>query len=845
MSDKQVTPSSGSEDRDIGRKYDFAAVESRWQRYWLEHKTFKTLEDPSRPKAYVLDMFPYPSGAGLHVGHPEGYTATDIYSRFLRMRGFDVLHPMGWDAFGLPAEQYAIQTGTHPALTTRTNVDTFRKQIRSLGFCYDWEREVDTTDPGYYRWTQWIFLQLFHRGLAYQAEIPVNWCPALGTVLANEEVIDGRSERGSHPVERRPMRQWMLKITAYAERLLQSVDTLDWPEGIKAMQRNWIGRSQGAEVEFSVQNQADHRLRVFTTRPDTLFGATYVVVAPEHPLLTALTTPEQQDAVQGYAQLARRKSDRDRQDAGKEKTGVFTGGYAINPINGQPVPIWVADYVLGGYGTGAIMAVPAHDERDFAFATRFGLPIQVVVSPDGKPFAETLTAAYVEEGIALNSGPYDGLSTGTFKQRITDDLQARNIGTLQVNYKLRDWVFSRQRYWGEPIPIYYPVLDAEGLGSPQAVDDALRAGQARIDYLTPLAVQESELPLVLPDTQDFQPTGNAEPPLARCLDWRFFQRQGQWYARETNTMPQWAGSCWYYLRYLDPHNDQALADPQRIARWLPVDLYVGGAEHAVLHLLYARFWHKVLYDCGVVPCDEPFQRLINQGMILGEDNEKMSKSRGNVVNPDTILQAYGADAFRLYEMFMGPLEQVKPWATQGLHGTRRFLTRLYNLFEKPIVEVAASDEVLRVQHKLVQKVTEDTQHLRFNTAIAAMMGALNECVHLTELPRSLAEAFALCLAPYAPHLAEQLWVERLGQEASVSRQNWPDFDPALCVADLLQVPVQVGGKLRAKLAVARGTSKEELERLAMAEPAVLKWSEGKQIVKVIAVQDRMVSVVLA
>ncbi len=855
---------AAAENHDRGQiRYDFATVEAKWQAHWLANKTFATRLLAGAPKAYVLDMFPYPSGAGLHVGHPEGYTATDIYSRFLRAKGTNVLHPMGWDAFGLPAEQYAIQTGTHPAQTTQLNIATFRRQIQALGFSYDWDREVDTTDQAYYKWTQWIFLQLFKRGLAYQAEIPVNWCPALGTVLANEEVIDGKSERGSHPVVRQPMRQWMLKITAYAERLLQSVDALDWPEGIKAMQRNWIGKSEGAEVDFEIDNNLG-KLRIYTTRPDTLFGATYMVVAPEHPLLESLTTPDQSHHVAAYCLAAKYKSERDRQDDSKEKTGVFTGRFAINPVNGAKIPIWTADYVLSTYGTGAIMAVPAHDERDFEFATKFQLPIVAVLSPNGAPLPEQ-DAAFEGEGIAYNSGDYNGLPTATFKRKISEDLERRGIGKRHVNYKLRDWVFSRQRYWGEPIPIYYPIVGANsplrldaalqdvalfqhlGLGTSTTPHEALHAfvaeGLFRIDYAQPIAVEESDLPLILPETADFLPTGDAEPPLSKCLDWRYFHRNGQWYARETNTMPQWAGSCWYYIRYLDPRNPDALASKEAIAHWLPVDLYVGGAEHAVLHLLYARFWHKVLYDCGVVPSDEPFQRLINQGMILGEDNEKMSKSRGNVINPDSILAEFGADAFRLYEMFMGPLEQVKPWATAGLHGTRRFLARLHTLFDKSIVDGPTDEATLRIQHKLVQKVSEDTQNLRFNTAIAAMMTALNDLVKLTELPRSLAETLAIVLAPYAPHLAEELW-EKLGRAPSVCLQPWPTFDPALCVAETIELPVQVNGKLRGKLVVSPQTPQVELQALALAQVSVQKWLEGKEIVKIIVVPARMVSIVV-
>ena len=830
-------------------RYDFAGVEAKWQAFWLANKTFATQTRPGHKKAYVLDMFPYPSGAGLHVGHPEGYTATDIYSRFLRMTGHDVLHPMGWDAFGLPAEQYAIQTGTHPVVTTQVNINTFRRQIQALGFSYDWDREVDTTDPTYYKWTQWIFLQLYKKGLAYQAEIPVNWCPALGTVLANEEVIDGKSERGNHPVVRMPMRQWMLKITAYGDELLNSVDDLDWPEGIKAMQRNWIGRSEGAEVDFAVENGGG-TLRVFTTRPDTLFGATYMVIAPEHALVDTLTTPEQRAAVQAYVEGARHKSERDRTADTKEKTGVFTGSYALNPVNGARVPVWIADYVLGGYGTGAIMAVPAHDERDFAFARQFGLPIVQVVSADGSLWSEVPGEALTAQGVAVNSGAFDGLPTAECKRQVTDWLTSRGIGEKKVNFKLRDWVFSRQRYWGEPIPVFYPVVSAvdgaplvEAGLTPDNVAELLAQGSWQVQYSAGQPVPESELPLMLPETDDFQPTGNAEPPLAKCHAWRYFHQNGQWFARETNTMPQWAGSCWYYLRYIDPRNPDALASPEALAHWLPVDLYVGGAEHAVLHLLYARFWHKVLYDCGVVHTKEPFQRLINQGMILGEDGEKMSKSRGNVINPDDVLRDNGADTFRLYEMFMGPLEQVKPWSTRDIVGSKRFLSRVWALLEKPVTDDAPDAAVLRVQHRLVKKVTEDSQTLRFNTAISAMMIALNELGSLPALPRQTAEAFVLVLAPYAPHMAEELW-EKLGHAPSVGLQPWPTFDEALCVDDTAEIPVQVNGKLRGKLVVKKDTPADELVRLALADEGVRKWTDGKEIVKVIPVVGRMVSVVV-
>ncbi|MDH3729486.1 MAG: leucine--tRNA ligase, partial [Myxococcales bacterium] len=647
-------------------RYDPAAIEPKWQAYWDEHDTFRTLDGTNAPKTYILDMFPYPSGSGLHVGHPEGYTATDIVARYRRARGYAVLHPMGWDAFGLPAEQHAIVTGTHPRETTAENIETFKRQLKMLGFSYDWSREIDTTAPDYVRWTQWIFLKLFERGLAYQNEVPVNWCPALGTVLANEEVINGLSERGGHPVERVPLRQWVLKITAYADRLLEDLGLVDWPNSTRIMQQEWIGRSEGAEVQFDVAGH-DAVIDIFTTRPDTLFGATFMVLAPEHPLVERITTEERRSEVEAYVEQARNKSERDRQ-ARKDKTGVFIGGFAINPVNNEEVPIYIADYVLWGYGTGAIMAVPAHDERDFEFAKTHGIPIIEVVSKSGQPRSAPLEEAMVAPGIAVNSDKYDGLTSADFKKRITEDLEGAGKGTARVEYKLRDWVFSRQRYWGEPIPIYFPV---ETEGDPRA------GAEFTIRYDQPIAVEESELPLQLPELEDYKPGDDPAGVLARAADWRFFDRDGQWYARETNTMPQWAGSCWYYLRFLDPDNADALCSPEAAKRWLPVDLYVGGAEHAVLHLLYARFWHKVLYDAGVVPVKEPFAKLIHQGMILGEGGQKMSKSRGNVVNPDDIVGEFGADAMRVYEMFMGPLEATKPWSTSSIAGVRRFLDRAH------------------------------------------------------------------------------------------------------------------------------------------------------------------------
>ncbi len=834
-------PAEGDAAVPADERFDFAAIDPKWQRFWVEEKTFKAVLDPDKTeRAYVLDMFPYPSGAGLHVGHPEGYTATDIYSRYLRHTGVNVLHPMGWDAFGLPAEQYAIKTGTHPRETTKKNVANFRRQIQALGFSYDWDREVDTTDPAYFRWTQWIFLKLFERGLAYQSEVPVNWCPKLGTVLANEEVIDGLSERGGHPVVRRPMRQWMLAITAYAEELLQGVDNLDWAEGIKAMQRNWIGRSEGAEVDFKVDGH-DLSIRVFTTRPDTLFGATYMVVAPEHELLSTIATEERRAEVEAYAATAARKSERDRQDDRKEKTGVFTGAYAVNPVNGAKIPVWTADYVLGGYGTGAIMAVPGHDTRDFAFATAFELPIvRVVCAEDGDP-SEPLDEAFTQHGVACNSGEFDGMRTDIFKHRIAEWLADKGLGETKVNYKLRDWVFSRQRYWGEPIPIFYPCFPGEG--ADRELWDPRRGDAVTIDYTTPLPVPYDQLPLELPETADYKPNEDGEPPLARCLDWRFFQDDdGNWFARETNTMPQWAGSCWYYLRFTDPDCTTDLASFEALDYWPPVSLYVGGAEHAVLHLLYARFWHKVLFDMGVVPTDEPFPRLVNQGMILGEDGEKMSKSRGNVINPDDMLTEFGTDAFRLYEMFMGPLEKVKPWQMAGMHGTRRFLYRMWSLYQKPISDAALPDEVASVLHGLIKKVTDDTANLRFNTGIAAMMEALNDLLKVDVLHREVAETLVLLLSPYAPHIAEELWL-RLGHAPSVSQEPWPTWDEAKLVKASYLLPVMVNGKVRAKLEVPSDSDEATLEALALADARIVKWTEGKVVRKVIVKPGRMVSVV--
>ena len=1011
--------------------YHPKVVEPRWQQVWEENKTFKTPDDSPKPRYYILDMFPYPSGAGLHVGHPEGYTATDILARYKRMLGFNVLHPMGWDAFGLPAEQYAIQTGTHPRTTTQNNITTFRRQIKMLGFSYDWDREVDTTDPNYFKWTQWIFLVLFDtwydadqqkgrpiaelpippdihtkgdaavrayrdsKRLAYQAEVPVNWCPALGTVLANEEVIDGKSERGNHPVVRMPLKQWMLRITDYAERLLDDLETVDWPHAIKEQQRNWIGRSVGAEVDFRLMID-DCRLNsqssiinyqssigVFTTRPDTLYGATYMVLSPEHPLIDAITTPSQKSAVEAYQIEAAGKSDLERTDLAKKKTGVFTGAYAINPVNSEAIPIWIADYVLVSYGTGAIMAVPAHDERDFAFALRFKLPIRPVVLPPKRWFeeskvfkilkkmgvdprftseklsqpeshAETLNRlevdvlskslryldafgqdfykvmeqlyrdhveifpeCFADEGVVFNSDGFDGLSTAEFKKQIIAKLESEKRGMRKTNYKLRDWLFSRQRYWGEPFPILHE-LDAAG--NPTGEIEA---------------VAISELPLCLPVVEDYRPTGNPEPPLSKAKDWLFVERNGKRYRRETNTMPQWAGSCWYYLRYIDPHNANVFCDPAKLKAWLPVGLYVGGAEHAVLHLLYSRFWHKVLFDRGHVPVVEPFQKLVNQGMILGDTDyhltiaafdanreqidklklnvirvkddekgeicvlrnpssdpdrfcplteeqivkeggkvylkdtrieltgrsDKMSKSRKNVVNPDDVVNEYGADSLRLYEMFMGPLEAVKPWSTRGVEGVFRFLNRVWRLviddrhdavkLLDAVQDVEPDKETLRLLHHTIQKVTNDLDGLSFNTAISTMMELTNHLTKQTVRSKSVLKTFMLVLAPFAPHIAEEIWHalhQRAGSVSdglsSLAYEPWPSYDANLLKADTVDIPVQINGKLRAVITVAAGLDKAALEEAAKGDEKIKPALEGKTIKKVIVVPGKMVNLVI-
>jgi leucyl-tRNA synthetase len=951
--------------------YNFTAIEKKWQQYWLENKTFAALDPKDAvgmPKAYILDMFPYPSGSGLHVGHPEGYTATDIVSRYLRAQGYNVLHPMGWDAFGLPAEQYAIKAGVHPADTTKTNIENFRRQIQMLGLSYDWDREVDTTDPAYYRWTQWIFLQLFNsyfdpaskkakpinhliaelqnenyvvapdgsihtnpsaeglgevtgeirverlwrelgpqeqrdvidgQRLAYMDEIPVNWCPGLGTVLANEEVIDGKSEVGGFLVERRPLRQWMLRITAYADRLIEDLNTLQWPESLKEMQRNWIGKSIGAEVDFEIADWIDDdgpEITVFTTRPDTLYGATYMVLAPEHELVDQITLDTHKPGVDAYRASIAGKSDRDRMADAKEKTGAFTGAYAVNPVNDEKIPIYIADYVLMGYGTGAIMAVPAHDDRDFEFAKKFNIPMKYVVKPINGELPTD--RAFVGEGIAINSPIIDGLPTQQAKETIIADLQGEGTAIKSVKYKLRDWLFSRQRYWGEPFPI---VLDEAG----NAYD-----------------IAQSELPLTLPQMVDFKPTGTPEPPLSKVTEWIKYERDGQTFTRETNTMPQWAGSCWYYLRYIDPKNKDRFVDPEKEKYWMPVDLYVGGVEHAVLHLLYARFWHKVLFDLGHVSTPEPFARLVNQGLILGEmeyhafadstgkfvtvsevkdiDEEataegtraiathrktgekligqrvdedsvqksvdgyalksdpairvdarsfKMSKSRGNVVNPDIIVRDYGADTFRLYEMYLGPLEQQKPWNTRDIVGMSRFLASVHrNLIGE---EGAASrigtgpipETLDRMMHRAIKKVAEDIAGLRFNTAIAELIKLNNELTHLPSISREFAENFTLMLAPFAPHLAEELWLH-LGHHKSLARRPWPSFDAAKLVETTLEIPVQVNGKLRDKITVDADASEADVLAKAATAEKVVPWLAGKTIRKQLYVPKKLVNFVV-
>lgn len=879
-------------------KYDFNSIETKWQQYWENNKTFRCVEDKDKPKYYVLDMFPYPSAQGLHVGHPEGYTASDIVARYKRAKGFNVLHPIGWDAFGLPAEQYAIQTGTHPADTTQKNIDNMRRQIKSLGFSYDWDRQVDTTEPNYYKWTQWIFLKFFNswfdesqqkakpiadliadlederlyidfdgklvfpesegmqaisgepitarkwsqlskdeqqefinsQRLAYQAEVAVNWCPELGTVLANEEVIGGVSERGGYPVIRKPMRQWMLRITKYADRLANDLDQVDWSASIKKLQTDWIGKSIGAEVDFTIEN-SDEFIRVFTTRPDTLFGATYMVLAPEHPLVDEITTEQYRRQVHDYKEQAARKSDLDRTDLSKDKTGVFTGAYSINPVSGNKTPIWISDYVLISYGTGAIMAVPAHDERDFEFAKKFDLPIIQVVQPEDESLQEQVEQGklcFSGDGIAVNSGEFNGLKTAEFKTKITQYLQEMGKGKQAVNYKIRDWLFSRQRYWGEPFPIIHTQ-----------------------DGRT-ISIDESQLPLMLPKVATYKPSGTGESPLATITDWvNITMPDGTAAKRETNTMPQWAGSCWYYLRYTDPDNTEKAFEPENEKYWLPVDLYIGGAEHAVLHLLYSRFWHKLLYDLGYVHCKEPFKKLVNQGMILGEDGQKMSKSRGNVINPDKVIADYGADSMRLYEMFMGPLEASKPWSMQGVEGVYRFLCKVWrNIIDEQtgelnsgICDCQPDKETLRLLHQTVKKVGSDIENFAFNTAISQMMIFINHFAKLENKPKSVAESFVLLLAPFAPHIAEELW-HKLDNGNTLAYHKFPDYDEKLCQADEVELAVQVLGKIKDKITVPAEATDDEITKIALASEKVQAAMAGKTPKKVIVIKSRLVNIVI-
>ena len=802
--------------------YDHKAIEKKWQRYWKQHKTFKATLDKDQKKYYALDMFPYPSGQGLHVGHPEGYTATDVMSRLKRMQGFNVLHPMGWDAFGLPAEQYALKTGHNPADFTNQNVDHFRDQIQSLGFSYDWDREVNTTDPNYYKWTQWIFEQLYKKGLAYEDEIMVNWAPDFmgGTVVANEEVVDGKTERGGYPVYRVPMRQWVLKITAYADRLIDDLDLVDWPESVKEMQRNWIGRSEGASVKFKVVGHDGVEIEVFTTRADTLFGASYVVLAPENELVDQLTTPEQKAAVDAYKEEASRRSDLERTELSKEKTGVFTGAYVINPVNGEQLPIWTADYVLNSYGTGAVMAVPSGDQRDFEFATKFNLPITPVV--EGFNGEE----AYTEDGAHVNSGFLDGLNIKEAKAKMVEWLEEHDCGGKKVNYRLRDWIFSRQRYWGEPIPVIH-------------WDDG-----------TTSLVPEDELPLRLPETDNIEPSGTGESPLANIEDWvNVYDENGRHGKRETNTMPQWAGSSWYWLRYTDPTNDKEFASKEALDYWSPVDLYVGGAEHAVLHLLYARFWHKVLYDLGLVPTKEPFMKLVNQGMILGSNHEKMSKSKGNVVNPDDIVDQYGADTLRLYEMFMGPLEESVPWDEKGLHGANKWVQRVWRLLMddnnhlRDRVSTYNDGKLTKVYNQTVKKVTDDFERMHFNTAISQLMVFVNEAYKADVLPVEYMEGFVKMIAPLMPHLAEELW-SQFNESETITYQPWPTYDEKALVEDEVEMIVQVNGKVRAKIKMAKDADNKDVEDAALANEHVHSFVDGKDVKKVIVIPNRIVNIVV-
>ncbi|MBF7137536.1 leucine--tRNA ligase [Pediococcus pentosaceus] len=802
--------------------YNHKDIEQKWQQFWSDNETFKTVEDADKPKYYALDMFPYPSGQGLHVGHPEGYTATDIMSRMKRMQGYKVLHPMGWDAFGLPAEQYAMKTGNNPRDFTAKNIQNFKRQIQSLGFSYDWSREVNTTDPAYYKWTQWIFEQLYKKGLAYEKETLVNWAPDLmgGTVVANEEVVDGKTERGGFPVYRKPMKQWILKITAYADRLIDDLDLVDWPDSIKEMQKNWIGRSVGASVFFNVED-SEKQVEVFTTRPDTLFGATYLVISPEHDLVDQITTPESKAAVEEYKKAVATKSDLERTDLNKDKTGVFTGAYAVNPVNGKKIPVWISDYVLASYGTGAVMAVPAHDGRDYEFAKKF--KIDMVPVYEGGNLEDGVLDS---EGGLINSGFLDGMDKQTAIDTMISWLEEHGVGHKKVNYRLRDWVFSRQRYWGEPIPVIH-----------------WEDGETTL-------IPEDELPLRLPAATDIRPSGTGESPLANLDDWvNVVDENGRKGRRETNTMPQWAGSSWYFLRYVDPKNDQKIADEDLLKEWLPVDLYVGGAEHAVLHLLYARFWHKVLYDIGVVPTKEPFQKLVNQGMILGSNHEKMSKSKGNVVNPDDIVERFGADTLRLYEMFMGPLTESVAWSEDGLNGSRKWIDRVWRLMiddENQLRDhiVTENDGSLdMIYNQTVKKVTDDYENMRFNTAISQMMVFVNEAYKADKLPAVYMEGLVKMLAPIIPHVAEELW-SLLGHEGGISYAEWPTYDESKLVEATVQVILQVNGKVRSKITVDKDIAKEELEKLALADAKIQQWTADKTVRKVIVIPNKIVNIVV-
>lgn len=812
-----MSENSSEKNQPIQLDYNFQQIEAKWQKFWEENKTFKTDNNSKKPKYYALDMFPFPSGDGLHVGHPEGYTATDIMSRYKRMLGFNVLHPMGWDSFGLPAENYAMKTNTHPEITTKKNIGNFTRQLKALGFSYDWDREIATSNVDYYKWTQWIFVQLYNKGLAYESEMNVNWCPALGTVLANEEVIDGKSEVGGHPVIQTKMKQWVLKITEYAERLLNDVEELDWPESIKEMQRNWIGKSEGATIKFKIESGDE--VEVFTTRPDTLFGATYMVLAPEHALVSKITHPLQKDHVQTYVDTCKLKNELERTELNKDKTGVFTGAFATNPVTGKQIPVWIADYVLASYGTGAVMAVPAHDERDHEFAKKYNLPMVRVIEGGEKAIEE---AAHSGDGKHINSDFINGLNIADSKKKVIEWLESKKLGNGKINYKLRDWIFSRQRYWGEP----FPILKFE--------DGTVRC------------LDTDELPLPLPDLEEFKPSGNGESPLANATDWLWITdpKTGKKAKRETNTMPNWAGSCWYYLRFCDPKNEKEPWNKDIEKYWMPVDLYIGGAEHAVLHLLYARFWHKVLFDLGYVSTKEPFKKLVNQGLILGTDGEKMSKSRGNVVNPDHVVKESGADSLRLYEMFMGPLEKVKPWNENGVKGVFNFLGRAYRFFADPshITTGVESDETLKALHKAIKKVTEDYDHLRFNTAISALMIFVNHCYKAGKVTNETAKSFTLLLAPMAPHIGEELW-EMLGGKTTLTFESWPKFDPALAKDDTITVAVQVNGKLRGTLEVDPAITQADIIALAKADENVAKFFTGP-IVKEIYVPGKIVNFVV-